>query len=425
MKFYTRLFSFSALTLCCITASSSLVRAESYLWPEFRGAGKQGHAIAESIPLQWSESKNLAWKVKTTVSGWASPVVSTDSIILAGAKDKDGKLSLHIASHNLSDGSRIWETQVFVPESSTIKKRHKKNSYSSSTPILADGKIYAHFGHLGTCALDLKSGNILWKRVIEYPPVHGNGGSPALVDGMLVFSADGAEDPAVYALDAQTGETVWKTPRESSARKKFSFSTPLVIETNGQKQIISPGSGMVGAYAPDDGSLLWQVRYGEGYSVVPRPILFQGMLFIGTGYDRPKVLGIRVPQEKGDLTDSHIAWETRRSAPNTPSMIVVEDALYFVSDGGILSCVNPQDGKVHWSERLGGNYSASPIAIDDRIYFVSEEGMVNVVAADTAELNVLAKNDLKERSLASPAAFNNTLLLRTQDHLWKIVASSK
>ena len=425
MKINTLLISSSALAVSLLTASTRSVHAESYLWPEFRGPGKQGHAIAENIPTQWSESENVAWKVKTTVSGWASPVVAKDSIILAGAKDTDDALSLHLASHDLGDGSLNWETEVFVPEQSIVKKRHKKNSYSSSTPILADGKIYAHFGHLGTCALDLKTGKILWKRVIEYPPVHGNGGSPALVDGKLVFSADGAKDPAVYALDASNGEIAWRTPRESSARKKFSFSTPLVVEVKGQKQIISPGSGMVGAYAPGDGSLLWQVRYGEGYSVIPRPILSNGFLYIGTGYDRPNVLAIRLSDQTGDLTSSHIAWETRRSAPNTPSLIVVNDALYFVSDGGILSCVNPQNGKVFWSERLGGNYSASPIAVDDHIYFVSEEGEVSVVSADTTKLNVLSKNDLQERSLASPAAFDDTLLFRTSDHLWKIVSSSK
>ncbi len=423
MKNITLLRLVGGLGLCFCLSSVSSADAGSYLWPEFRGPGKQGHAVAKDVPLHWSDTDNVAWKVKTSVSGWASPVVGSDTIILAGAKDKGGQLSLHIASHDLKDGSLLWETEVFRPDEPKIKRRHKKNSYASSTPILADGKIFAHFGHLGTCALDLKSGNILWKRVVDYPPVHGNGGSPVLVNGLLIFSADGAKDPAIYALNANDGEIVWRTPRESSARKKFSFSTPLVVEVEGQKQIVSPGSGMVGGYDVQDGSLLWQVRYGEGYSVVPRPILYENLLFIGTGYDRPDVLAIRLPKVRGDVTDSHIVWQTRRSAPNTPSMIVVKGALYFVSDGGILTCADPNTGKIFWSERLGGNYSASPIAVGDHIYFVSEEGMVNVVAANLEKFEVLSKNDLNERSLASPAAFENCLLFRSQDHLWKIVAS--
>ena len=229
----------------------------------------------------------------------------------------------------------------------------------------------------------------------------------------------------MYALNASDGAIAWRTPRESSARKKFSFSTPLVVEVKGRQQIISPGSGMVGAYAVEDGSLVWQVRYGEGYSVIPRPILWEGLMFIGTGYYRPNVYAIRLPELEGDLTDSHIAWQTRRSAPNTPSMIVVDGALYFVSDGGILTCADPRTGSVHWSERLGGNYSASPIAVGAQIYFVSEEGMVSVIESNTEALKVIAKNDLEERSLASPAAFDSTLLLRTQDHLWKIATSSR
>ena len=425
MRITKLLFAPSLITLAILLSRTISVHAESYVWPEFRGPGKQGHANTENVPTEWSNSKNVAWKIKTTVSGWASPVVGTDTIILAGAKELGEQLTLHVASHDLDDGSLLWETEVFRPDPAVVKRRHQKNSYASSTPILADGVIYAHFGHLGTCALDLNSGKILWKKVIEYQPVHGNGGSPVLVDGRLVFSVDGSKDPAVYALNASDGAIAWRTPRESSARKKFSFSTPLVVEVKGRQQIISPGSGMVGAYAVEDGSLVWQVRYGEGYSVIPRPILWEGLMFIGTGYDRPNVYAIRLPELEGDLTDSHIAWQTRRSAPNTPSMIVVDGALYFVSDGGILTCADPRTGSVHWSERLGGNYSASPIAVGAQIYFVSEEGMVSVIEANTEALKVIAKNDLEERSLASPAAFDSTLLLRTQDHLWKIATSSR
>ncbi|MDC0325373.1 PQQ-binding-like beta-propeller repeat protein [bacterium] len=422
---HTFLSTLGIVGFSCLLAEITPIKAESYAWPEFRGPGKQGHAIAANVPVKWSNTENLAWKVKTTVAGWASPVVATDTIILAGAKDLDGHLTLHVASHDLKDGSLIWETEVFRPDPALIKRRHQKNSYASSTPVLADGIIYAHFGHLGTCALDLESGKVIWKQVIEYQPVHGNGGSPVLVDDLLIFSVDGSKNPAVYALKASDGKIAWRTPRDSSARKKFSFSTPLVIEVKGHKQVVSPGSGMVGAYSVEDGTLLWQVRYGEGYSVIPKPVLSGGLLFMGTGYDRPKVLGIRVPKKIGDVTDSHIAWQTARSAPNTPSMIVVDGALYFVSDGGILTCADPQDGSVHWSERLGGNYSASPIAVGDHIYFVNEEGVVSVLKATEKEFKVISKNDLKERSLASPAAFSNVLLLRTNDHLWKITSTFK
>jgi len=411
------------LTFALALGAASLTwntQAEDYLWPEFRGPGKQGHSSANNVPTQWSNTKNLDWKIETGLAGWASPVVSHESIILAGSKEEGDQLTLHVASFKLSDGSLNWEKQVFAPSADIVKQRHSKNSHASCTPILADGKIYAHFGHLGTCALDLETGTILWQKVIDYKPVHGNGGSPALVEGLLVFSVDGNSDPAVYALNADTGDIAWKTTRHSSASKKFSFSTPLVVEVNHQKQIISPGSGMVGAYAVKDGNLIWQVRYGEGYSVIPRPILHNNKLFIGTGYNKPNLLAIRLTEETGDLTDTHISWETNKSAPHTPSMIAVNGGLYFISDNGILTCANPDTGEVYWSERVRGNYSSSPVAVGNNIYWISESGKVTIIEANTKTFTVIAENDLEERTLASPAVLDNTLLIRTQEYLWKI-----
>lgn len=394
--------------------------AGDYLWPEFRGPGKQGHSSAKNVPTEWSDSKNLAWKIDVNLDGWASPVVSQENIILAGSREDGDQLTLHVASFKLSDGSLNWETKVFSPPASIVKQRHSKNSHASCTPILANGKIYTHFGHFGTCALELQTGKVLWKKIIDYKPVHGNGGSPALVDGLLIFSVDGAKDPAVYALDTASGDIAWRTTRHSDASKKFSFSTPLVVEVNGQKQVISPGSGMVGAYAVKDGSLIWQVRYDQGYSVIPRPILHNNKLFIGTGYDKPNLLAIRLTDQTGDLTDTHIAWETNKSAPHTPSMIIVDGALYFISDKGILTCANPDTGEVHWTQRVRGNYSASPVAVGNHIYFVSESGKATIIEANSKTYTEVAMNDMEERTLASPAVLDNTLLIRTQEHLWKI-----
>jgi len=411
------------LTFALALGAASLTwntQAEDYLWPEFRGPGKQGHSSANNVPTQWSNTKNLDWKIETGLAGWASPVVSHESIILAGSKEEGDQLTLHVASFKLSDGTLNWEKQVFAPSADIVKQRHSKNSHASCTPILSEGKIYAHFGHFGTCALDLNSGKILWKRTIDYKPVHGNGGSPSLVDGLLIFSVDGNTDPAVYALDAKSGDIVWRTFRQSDAERKFSFSTPLVVEVNGQKQIISPGSGMVGAYAIKDGSLIWQVGYDQGYSVIPRPILHNNKLFIGTGYNKPNLLAIRLTEETGDLTDTHIAWETDKSVPHTPSLIIVDGGLYFISDKGILTCADPDTGDVHWSKRVPGNYSASPTAVGNNIYFISESGKVTIIEANQEAYKEIAKNDLEERTLASPAVLDNTLLIRTQEYLWKI-----
>jgi outer membrane protein assembly factor BamB len=309
--------------------------------------------------------------------------------------------------------------ELFRPATAEAKKIHSKNSLASPTPIVRAGRVYVHFGHMGTAALDL-SGKVLWKQTdIKYSPVHGNGGSPTLVGDLLIFGCDGVSNPFLAALDANTGAIRWKTPRNTPARSQFSFCTPLLIEVDAGRELISPASGFVGAYNPADGRELWRVRYGEGYSVVPRPVYAGGLLFLSSGFDRPVIYAINPKGAQGDATDTHVAWTATKGAPTTPSPLVIGDKLYLVSDGGIASCFDAGTGKMHWSERLGGGFSASPVAAEGRIYFQNESGVGYVMKAGT-KYELLAKNDLGERSLASPAILDNCIFIRTESHLWRI-----
>jgi outer membrane protein assembly factor BamB len=272
---------------------------------------------------------------------------------------------------------------------------------------------------MGTAALDLQ-GDVVWTQTaLKYRPRHGSAGSPVLVNDLLVFSCDAEQDPYVVALDRATGDVRWKTKRESAAIKKFSFSTPLVIAVDGGEQIISPGSGFVGAYDPASGEEIWRVNYGEGYSVVPRPVFAQGLVFVISGFDKPTLLAIDPQGARGDVTESHVKWTHTRGVPLTPSVLVDGNELYLISDNGVASCLQAQTGKVHWTERLGGNFSASPVCAAGRVYFQSEEGVTHVLAADS-NFQPLATNDIEERTLASAAISDNSLFLRSESHLWRI-----
>jgi outer membrane protein assembly factor BamB len=387
-------------------------------WPEFRGPGGQGVSSATRLPIRWSTTENVVWKIAVPGEGWSSPVLKDGRIHLTTAvPTAGGGLELRVLGWEAATGRILWDTVVFsLPVAGP--SIHSKNGQASPTPVIDGDRIYVHFGHHGTACLD-RDGKVLWRQTsLGYTPVHGNGGSPALVDGMLVFSIDGAEKPRVVALDARDGKVRWETVRETPARKKFSFSTPLAITVGGRREVISPGSGGVIAYAPEDGRELWRVLYGEGYSVIPRPILAQGKLFVSSGYDRPVLYAIRTGGN-GDVTESHVAWTLTKGAPNTPSMVVVEDLLYCVSDGGIASAVEVETGKVVWNERLGGDFSASIVYGDGRLYFLNETGTCFVVKPGR-EFAVVAKNDLGERTLASPAADDGTLYIRTAGHLYRI-----
>jgi outer membrane protein assembly factor BamB len=417
------------LTLFLLAAPCSFAMAD---WPQFRGPTGQGTSNASDVPVEWSPSKNVAWTVPLPGSGWSSPVLADGRVYVTvavganvGEEDSgdSSRISLRAICLDAADGRIVWNIEALQATEDDAKRLHPKNSLASPTPVVDGGRLFVHFGHMGTAALDLE-GNVLWRQTsVDYSPVHGNGGSPALVDDLLVFGCDGADDPFLVALDRATGEVRWKTPRRTSSKKTFSFSTPLVIEAGGLKQIVSPASGLVGAYDPRNGHELWRVRYGDGYSVIPRPVISRGLLFLSSGFDRPAICAIRLPNsgdgEHGDLTDSHVVWRHGKGAPNTPSPIAVGDELYFVSDSGIASCLDSRSGKVHWTERLGGAFSASPVAVEGRLYFLGEAGTCHVIAAGT-EFKRLATNELGEKTFASPALSDGTLFIRSEAHLWRI-----
>jgi outer membrane protein assembly factor BamB len=249
--------------------------------------------------------------------------------------------------------------------------------------------------------------------------VHGNGGSPVLVGDLLVFSGDGAEAPFVGAIDRANGRLRWTRPRNTPARKKFSFSTPLVIEVDGSTQIVSPGSGFVAGYDPRDGHEIWRVSYDEGYSVITRPVFAQGLLFVSSSYDAPVLYAIDPAHASGDVTETHVRWTHRRAVPNTPSPIVVREELYYVSDAGVATCADARTGEIHWQNRLGGTFSASPVFAEGRLYFQNEAGVTYVVRASSV-FELLARNDLEARTLASAAVATGVIFVRTESHLWHI-----
>ncbi len=393
--------------------------AGAHDWPEFRGPTGQGLSPAKDVPLNWSATSNVVWKAAIPGSGWSSPVLVGGRLYLTTAQSTPGAKGLVLTTLclNAKDGKTIWSTPVFNPEDGA--SLHRKNGYASPTPLIRDGHLYVHFGHLGTACLDL-NGQVIWRQnSIRYPSVHGNGGSPVVAGNLLVFSCDGFTDPVVVALDRKSGAVVWKTPRgNESIPKKFAFSTPLVITNAGRAELISPGAGGTYAYDPSTGRPLWRVSTGTGFSVVPRPVFAHGLIFVNTDYDFPKLYAIR-PGGEGDVPSTHLQWEIKRGAPSTPSPLVVGDELYFVSDAGIATCADAKTGEVRWNERLGGGFSASPVHAEGRVYFQNEEGVGFVVKAGKS-FELLAKNELGERTLASYAVDDGALFIRGAENLYRV-----
>jgi outer membrane protein assembly factor BamB len=415
----------SAAGLALIVTSSAAPTAPTTpSWPEFRGAAAQGHSDATNLPLTWSPTSHIAWISPVAGIGWSSPVVAgtriflTSAVSLSGKEEPTADRSLHVISIDATNGKHVWDVELFQVKA---PKAHRKNSHASPTPIFENGRLYVHFGHLGTACLDALTGKTIWStQEFAYSPVHGNGSSPVLFEDLLIFNADAETEPKVIALDKATGKMRWTFARQSDAKNKFSFCTPLLIEVSGQQQLITPGSGVVNALNPKDGTEIWHCNYGDGYSIVPRPIYAHGMIYLSTGYNKPSVLAIKVDvASKGDVTATHLAWTIDKAAPHNPSMAVIGDELYFVADNGILTCADAKTGTVHYSERCTGPISASLLAADGKLYLQDEKGL-GIVVKPGKIFSILAKNDLGEHSLASYAVIGSDLLIRTEGNLYRI-----
>jgi outer membrane protein assembly factor BamB len=403
-----------------VIAVSGRVRAED--WPQFRGPTGQGLAQVESLPLKWDPARNARWKVSVPGKGWSSPIVHDDRIYLTTAvpsdEDPPKRQSLRALSFDATTGELAWNVEVFVKHVGVGGTPHAKNSYASPSPLTDGQHVFVHFGPDGTACLD-RDGTRIWTNDrLRYNPQHGAGGSPVLFQSRLIFLCDGAEDPFVVALDGDSGAVTWRTPRPPTASPTWSFATPLLIEVEGQRQVVCPAAHVVCSYDPHSGKELWRVRYPRKWSIVPRPVFAHGLVFVCTGYDGPaELLAIR-PTGSGDVTESHVAWRTDRYVPHIPSPLIVGDEIYLISNNGIASCRDVASGRLHWRERLSGSYAASPMHAGGRIYLQSEQGVCTVIAASRA-FRELGSTDLGEPILASCAVADGAVFVRTESLLYR------
>ena len=214
---------------CCVLLLWVTTGTASGQWPEFRGPTADGHSSAKNLPVEWGPESNVVWRVPSPGEGWSSPVVAGGRVYLTAAvPSQDGHPNdrrLMTVCLALETGKTLWKTMVFQQTGADLEKIHSKNSHASPTPVLAENRLWVHFGTVGTACLDLE-GRVLWRnQELTYRPQHGNGGSPQLVDGNLIVSCDGSDVQYVVALDADSGRIRWKksilraTLRSSWARK--------------------------------------------------------------------------------------------------------------------------------------------------------------------------------------------------------------
>jgi outer membrane protein assembly factor BamB len=426
-----------ALALLMMSALLGSARASDD-WPQFRGPLGNGQSDAQGLPTTWSETNGVRWKTAIPGKAWASPVIADGKVWLANATE-DGK-QLSVVCVNQETGSVERDEKLFDVEAPQFC--HKFNSYASPTPVIEKGRLYITFGSPGTACVDTTSGKKLWeRRDLECNHYRSAGSSPILFQGLLIMHFDGSDKQYLVALDKLTGKTVWLVNRsidykdlgpdgkpqiEGDLRK--AFSTPHVASIDGAATLLSLGAKAAYAYEPLTGKEIWRVEERANHSASTRPVFGNGLVYAPSGFASGQLLAIR-PGKPGEVIDANepnpqgkqlqIVWKTKRNVPKKPSLILLNDLLFMIDDGGIASCLDAKTGAEHWRERASGNYSASPLYADGRVYFFSEEGKTTVVRA-AKDYEKIAENQLGDGFMASPAVASKALFLRSRTHLYRI-----
>jgi outer membrane protein assembly factor BamB len=421
-------FTKTKLALALILSLSLLTVHAAGDWPQFRGPDGDGHSDARGLPLIWSEGQNVVWKTPIHDRGWSSPVILGNQIWVTTATE-DGR-RLFAVCIDRETGRVIRDLKLFdVPRP---QYAHPFNSYASPTPVIEPDRVYVTFGSAGTACIDTKSFRVIWeRRDIECNHFRGPGSSPIIFRDLLIMHFDGSDQQFVIALDKRTGRTVWRTKRsidfqdlepngKPAADGDFrkAFSTPQVALINGRWELISLGSKAAYSYDPLTGKELWRVEEREQHSASTRPVLGLGMIFYPTGFSAGQLFAVRTGGN-GLITSTHVAWKTNRGVPSKPSILLVDDLIFMISDAGVASCLEAKTGEQIWQKRIGGEYSASPIYADGRIWFFSEEGKTTVISAGR-RFEEAAVNQLDDGFLASPAVAGRAFFLRTRTNLYRI-----
>jgi outer membrane protein assembly factor BamB len=397
-------------------------------WPQFRGPDGTGHSDVRDLPQTWSESSNIVWKTAIHDRGWSSPVIYGNQVWLTTAT-QDGR-KLYAICVDRDTGRIIRDIKLF--DVGQPQYAHPFNTYASPTPVIEPGRVYITFGSPGTACIDTKSFQILWeRRDLECNHFRGAGSSPIIFQNLLIMNFDGSDHQFITALDKRTGKTVWRTNRsidfqdlepngKPAADGDFrkAFATPHVAMINGRWELISLGAKAAYGYNPLNGEELWRVEERAQHSASTRPVIGFGMIFFPTGFATGQLFAVRTGG-KGLITDSHVAWKMKRGVSNKPSILLIGEQIYMVSDAGIISCVEAKTGELVWQKRIGGEYSASPVYADGKIWFFSEDGKTTVIRPGKT-FEQVAENKLDEGFLASPSIAGKAFYLRTRTHLYRI-----
>lgn len=433
-------------------------------WLQWRGPAMNGVAPGANPPTEWSEEKNIKWRVEIPGQGQSTPIIVGNLVILQAAvpvnppKEKAGAdppqenpireagpgpgdsrgergpggrrpereapseaCKFTVIALDRSTGKQVWERVVreMVPHEGS----HTDGSLAPASPVTDGQHIFAYFGSRGLYCLTM-TGEVVWEKDLGDMKTRngfGEGSSPALHGDTLVVNWDHEGEDFIVALDKKTGNEKWRKQRNEPT----SWATPLIIEDGAKTQVIVSGDNHLRSYDLATGETIWECG-GLGANATPTPVATANTVVAMTGFRDPAAMAIRFREAKGDVTDSAaVAWRTTEGTSYVPSPLLYGDTLYFLQKNtGILSCVDPETGKAHYDQQrlddITGVY-ASPVGAADRVYILGRNGVTRVLKRG-ATFESLASNKLDDEFSASPAIAGNELFLRGHKRLYCITA---
>ncbi|HXJ61283.1 MAG TPA: PQQ-binding-like beta-propeller repeat protein [Verrucomicrobiae bacterium] len=413
MRFSTLIAIFLLGPFCFVNAAD---------WPCWRGKDGLGVSPEKSLPTRWSQTDNIAWSTAIPGRGACSPIVVGERVYLTTQTEDTG---LHVLALDRKTGQILWDKSIGQGK----LRSNKLHNMATPTPVSDGNRIWVLFGTGDLACLD-HAGEVVWQRNLvkeygEYKTNHGYGTSPMLVDGKLFIACMHQGPSYVLAVDAGTGENVWKKDRnlEPKDEAQDSYSSPIVVLEGGRPQLLLAGAEHVNAYNPATGDEIWtaggmKVSHPYGRTIAGLTAADGIVVAVASGFqNRGFTIGLKTGGH-GDVTDTHRLWTSQKYSSDCPTPVIEGNNVFSIRDDGMASCLDLKTGEPHWQERLfSANVKVSPVAGDGKVYFMNGQGNCTVVKA-SPKLEILATNSLNETTLSTPAISGGKLFLKTEEKLY-------
>ncbi|QDU50804.1 outer membrane protein assembly factor BamB family protein [Gimesia panareensis] len=395
------------LLLCpsAILSAANLPQFKSSDWPWWRGLHRNGVASArQNPPVKWSETENIIWKSPVPGRGYGSPTVYNDKIFLASADTEQE--TQFVLCYDRQTGKQLWKTDVFKGGLST--KGNKKSTHASSTVACDGERVFINFINNGaayTTALSL-DGKQLWQtKITDYIIHQGYGSSPAIYGPLVIVSADNKGGGAIAGLNRTDGKIVWKNERP----KTPNYPSPIILKVAGKEQLLMTGCNLVTGMDPLTGKILWEID-GATTECVTSTVSNGELILTSGGYPKNHMSAVKADGS------GEVVWENSTRV-YVPSMLVMDDYIYSVTDNGVAICWDIKTGKERWKGRLAGTFSSSPVLVGTRIYVTNEAGESFVFRANPDKFVLLAENKLGSEVFATPTIVDSRIFMRVTEEV--------